>query len=110
MFEPPSEEQLSELRVKHGADMRVVEMEDMVFVLALPADDKKVALEFKRFTELYDADKRKEALAGVFHACVVYPEKEHLDRVLARRPGFPVSLGRHAAELLGVQVGAVKKY
>lgn len=110
MFDSPSEEQLAEMRARYGADMRVVEVEDMTFVLALPEDDKKVAAEFKRFADLYDADKRKEALGGLFHATCVYPEKETLERVIRRRPGFPASIGMHAAALLGVQTGAVKKY
>jgi len=109
MFEAPSEDQLAELKAKHGNDMRVVEVEDMTFVLALPDDDKKVATEFKRFVDLYDSGKKKEAFGSLFPAYCVYPEKEVVERVLRRRPGFQLVLGQCAAELLGVQATSVKK-
>lgn len=109
MFANPTEEQLADFKSKYGNDMRVVEIEDMVFVIALPEDDKKIGTEYKRFTDLFEAGKRKEALAALFHAFVVHPEKTEVARVIARRPGLPSSIGGHAAELLGLTSGFVKK-
>lgn len=109
MFEAPTEEQLADFKTKYGNDMRVVEIEDMVFVIALPEDDKKIGTEYKRFTDQFEGGKRKEALAALFHAFVVYPDKPTIARVVARRPGLAPSVGGHAAELLGLTSGFVKK-
>lgn len=110
MFDAPTEEQLAELKKTYGRDMKVVEVEEMVFVLALPADDEKVGTEFKRFTDNWEAGKRQEAYRALFPAYCVFPEREVVDRVLKRRPGFRISLGQEVAGLLGVQVATVKKY
>lgn len=109
MFDPPSEEQLADFKSKYGSDTRVVEIEDMTFVLALPEDDKKIGTEYRRFTDLFEQGKRKEALSALFYAFVVFPDRPTIDRVVKRRPGLPSSVGGHAAELLGLQTGTVKK-
>jgi hypothetical protein len=106
-FDPPSDELLSELREKHGADMREVEDEGRIFVLVKP---EKPRPHLERMTVMASNDKKKlEACEGLVKACCAYPDKSILKSVLDDEPGMALSLAEPAMDLLGVRQLAVKK-
>lgn len=108
-FDPPSEDTLAELKSTYGDDMRVLEIENMTIVVALPVEDAKVQAIYKRYVEKMDEGKRGEALGGLFPTLCVYPEKDVISKVLARRPGIARVAAVLASELLGIVPGEVKK-
>jgi hypothetical protein len=90
-FDPPTDEQMTELEAKHGGDLRVVEDGDRVFVLGKP--EGKLRGYVDRFvTTAANERKRLEATEQLVKACCVHPDKETLKRVLDDEPGLALSL------------------
>jgi hypothetical protein len=107
-FDPPTEEQLSELHEKHGDDLRIVEDGDRVFILAKP--EGKLRGYVDRFvTTASNERKRLDATEQLVKACCVHPDKDTLRRVLEDEPGLALSLAEPATELLGIRTLTVKK-
>lgn len=106
-FDPISDEQLAELKDKHGDDMREVEDGDRTFILVKPERPRG---HLDRMAATAGNDKKKlEASETLVKACVVHPDKDTMKAVLADEPGLAFALGEHAMELLGVRQLTAKK-
>jgi hypothetical protein len=106
-FEAPSDEQMQALRDEHGEDMREVEDNGRMFVLAKP---KNPRAHVERFTTTASNDRKKlEAAETLVKQCCVWPDKETFKNVLADEPGLAISLADPATELLGIRQLSVKK-
>lgn len=106
-FDDPTDEQMTQLREEHGADLREVEDQGRIFVLAKP---KNPRAHVERFSTTAGNDRRKlEAAEALVKACVVYPPKDVLKSVLEDEPGMAFSLADPATELLGIRQLSVKK-
>jgi hypothetical protein len=78
-------------------------------VYLLAACDEQVIVrqptkgEFERFAAaVADEARRAKASRLLFLDCVVYPDREAVDAMLARLPGLAITFGGECAELAGV--------
>jgi hypothetical protein len=105
-FEPPTDDQIAELTEKHGS-LTTVEDGDNVYLLAKPSTPRA---HLDRMVSMAGEPKKKlEGCEGIVKACVVYPDKDTLKKVLADEPGLALSLAEPAMELVGVRQLTVKK-
>jgi hypothetical protein len=106
--EAPTEETLDELRAKYGTILEC-DAEDVHVVLAKPMNGG-VGPAYKRFKEQLSNDRtRISAFEGLFHVCVVYPERDEVKNLLEDEPALAFTFGKEAAELLGLRDANVKK-
>ena len=98
-----SDEQISDLKAKHGQKLEVIQNEDgddteQFYVVAKPPSEG----EYDRFTVmLLDDDQKARAMKTLVRACVVYPEAAELKKMLAERPGLVGSIGKELAVMAG---------
>lgn len=111
MFKAPSKEEIETIKTEFGEEnVRVLDADGLTFVCALPVSDTDVGALYKRFRELFEDEKKESACVGLFKSVVRYPQGPDLERVVARRPGIPRSVGmRCASELLGIVPVEAKK-
>lgn len=103
------DEQLKELRAKHGRRCVAMEFRDEVLdethqFAVRPASSG----EFDRFVSKASDDRANE-LNRLARACTVFPEAMELDRLLEEYPGLYPKLAEQALELAGAGSGALKK-
>lgn len=103
----PDDVEIAKLREEHDR-IQVLEVEDYCVIIAQPEYPRLVV---KRFLDTLNSDKKRrpEAVAQVFRACVVWPDKDTLKGMIDEAPGLEQTFGGAAAEFLGLHQDVVKK-
>jgi hypothetical protein len=101
----PSEEQVSELKTKHGGGLHLIEHEEHAVVVKMPSVG-----EAKRFrAATADDAKKPAALEVLLRACVVWPDTSGLDAMMAEKPFLVETFGGGLLELAGAAKSPSKK-
>lgn len=100
-----TEDQIRELKAKHGDKLKVIPVEATDFDPACEIVIKRPPRgEYKRFRKmLFDDDQKSEALETLARACVVYPESAEFSKLLEERPALAETVGGKAAEFAGAE-------
>jgi hypothetical protein len=104
-----TEEELDELRRKHGTILEVESESGYYVVLAKPAKQTIGAVYSRFMSQIGVPQQRATALAGLFKSCVVFPDKDAIAKMLADEPGLGAVFGGECGELIGIRETTVKK-
>jgi hypothetical protein len=83
-------DKLDELKAKHGANLYTYASDDLDFAFRRPA-----SAEYRKHQMQIATDRANtfDATEALIKACVVYPDREELDRILEDWPGLVNDLG-----------------
>lgn len=100
----PNENEVSELKAKHGA-LHLLEHEEHAVVVKMPSvgDAKR----FRAATS--DEAKKPQALEVLLRSCVVWPDAAGLEAMLSERPFLVETFGGGLLELAGAAKSPAKK-
>lgn len=98
---PLDDQTISDIRAANpGAELHALTTDDgLAVVVKMPSGP-----EFERFTQqLADDERQHNAMANLFHTCVVYPPAAEIRAMLAAQPGLAFSFGGRLAKVAGVR-------
>lgn len=100
-----TEDQIKELKEKHGKRIAVVPIPatewDEACEIVVKAPPRG---EYKRFRKmLFDDTEKADALETLAKACVIHPELQQFQKMLDDRPALAETVGGKAAELAGAE-------